>query len=206
MHVTNGERTVYVFSTDIGIEFGIKKSGIPTMKRGKIVKGEGIKLPDGEVMKQVGHKGYTYLGIIELDKIKETEMKEKITKEYKRRQKLILKSKLNRRNKVTAINTWAVAIFKYGAGIIQWNASELKDLDRKSRKTLTMYGGLQPKSDVDRLYVKREEVGRDLISVQRYIIEEENSLGFYVSNLEENLIRGVLTAEAINTRETITTP
>ena len=99
-------------------------------------------------MKQARQEGYTYLGITELDKIKETEMKEKITKEYKRRQRLILKSKLNGRNKVTVINTWAVAIFRYGAGIIQWKASELKDLDRKSRKTMTMYGELHPKSDV----------------------------------------------------------
>ena len=150
-------RTVYVFSTDIGMEFGIKKCGILTMKRGKIIKSEGIKLPDNEVMKQAVQEGYTYLGIIELDKIKETEMKEKITKEYKRSQRLILKSKLNERNKVTAINTWAIAIFTYGAGIIKWKASELKDLDRKSRKTVTMYGGLHPKSDVDRLYVKRKE-------------------------------------------------
>ena len=105
-------RTVHVFSTDIGMEFGIKKCGILTMKRGKIVKREGIKLPDGEVMKQVGQEGYTYLGIIELDKIKEAEMKEKITKEYKRRQRLILKSKLNGRNKVTEINIWEVAIFR----------------------------------------------------------------------------------------------
>ena len=196
-------RTVYVFSTDIGMEFGIKKCGILTMKRGKIVKSEGIKLPDGEVMKQVGQEGRTYLGIIELDKIKETEMKEKITKEYKRKQRLILKSKLNGRNKVAAINTWAVAIFRYGAGIIQWKASELKDLDRKSRKKMTMYGGLHPTSDVDRLYVKRKEGGRGLISVER-CIREENSLGFYVANSEENLIRGVLAAETINTRETIT--
>ena len=65
-------RTVYVYSTDIGMEFGIKKSGILTLKRGKIVKSEGIKLLDGEVMKQVGQEGYTYLGMIELDKIKET--------------------------------------------------------------------------------------------------------------------------------------
>ena len=68
-------RTVYVFSTDISMEFGTMKCGILTMKRRKIVKSEGIKLPDGEVMKQVGQEGYTYLGIIELDKIKETEMK-----------------------------------------------------------------------------------------------------------------------------------
>ena len=63
-------RTVYVFSTDIGMEFGIKKCCILAMKRGKIVKREGIKLPDGEVMKQVGQEGYTYLSVIELDKIK----------------------------------------------------------------------------------------------------------------------------------------
>ena len=197
-------RTVYVFSNDIGMEFGMKKCGILTMKRDKIVKSEGIKLPDGEVMKQVGQKGYTYLGIIELDKIKETEMKEKITKECKRKQRLILKSKLKGRKKVTAINTWAVAIFRYGAGIIQWKASELKDLDRKSRKTMTMYGGLHPKSDVDRLYVERKEGGRGLISVERCIREEENSLGFYGANSEENLIRGVSTAETINMTETIT--
>ena len=96
-------RTVYAFSTDNGMEFGIKKYGILTMKRGKIVKSEGIKPSDGEVMKQVGQKVYKYLSIIELDKIKETEMKEKITKEYKLRQRLILKSKLNGRNRVAAI-------------------------------------------------------------------------------------------------------
>ena len=117
---------------------------------------------------------------------------------------MILKSKLNGRNKVTAINTWAVAIFRYGAGIIQWKASELKDLDRKSRKAMNMYGGLHMKSDLDRFYVKRKEVGRSLISVERCIREEENSSGFYVANSKENLIRGVLAAETINTRETIT--
>ena len=99
-------------------------------------------------------------------------MKEKMTKEYKRMQRLILKSKLNGKNKVTAINTWAVAIFRYGAEIIQWKASELKELDRKSRKTKTMYGRLYPKSDVGRLYVKRKKGGRGLISVERCIREE----------------------------------
>ena len=72
-----------MFSTNIGMEFGIKKCGILTMKRGKIEKSEEIKLPDGQVMKQVGQEGYTYLGIIELDRTKETEMKEKIEKKAK---------------------------------------------------------------------------------------------------------------------------
>ena len=63
-------RTVYVFSTDISMEFGIKKCGILTMKEGKIVKSERLKPPDGEGMKQVGQERYIYLGVIELDKIR----------------------------------------------------------------------------------------------------------------------------------------
>ena len=39
--------------------------------------------------------------MVELDKIKENKMKEK-TKEYKRRLRLVLKSKLNEKNKITA--------------------------------------------------------------------------------------------------------
>ena len=126
------------------------------MKRGKVVRCEGIKLPNCEVMKEVEKKGKTYLGIVELDKIKENEMKEKTMKEYKRRFRLVLKSKLNEKTKITAINAWAVAVFRYGAGILQWKESELKDVDRKSRKIMTIYGALHPKSDVDRLYIKRK--------------------------------------------------
>ena len=43
-----------------------------------------------------------------------------------------------------------------------------------------------------------------MICVEQCIREEENSLGFYVANLEEDLIRGVSAADTINTRETIT--
>ena len=45
-------------------------------------------------MKEVEKEGYTYLGIVELNKIKENEMKDK-TKEYMRRLRLVIKSKLN---------------------------------------------------------------------------------------------------------------
>ena len=44
-----------------------------------------------------------------------------------------------------------------------------------------------------------------MISVEHCIREEENSLGFYVANLEENLIRGVLASETSNTRKTLST-
>ena len=44
-------RTVHVFSADIVMEFGIKKPGILTVKRGKVVRPEEIKLRYSEVMK-----------------------------------------------------------------------------------------------------------------------------------------------------------
>ena len=49
-------RTAHVFSTDIEIEFGMKKCGIFTMKRKKLVKYEGRKLLSCKVMKEVEKK------------------------------------------------------------------------------------------------------------------------------------------------------
>ena len=46
-------QTAHTFSTDIGMEFGIKKCGMLVRKRGKIAKMEGIALPDGQVMKEI---------------------------------------------------------------------------------------------------------------------------------------------------------
>ena len=89
-----------------------------------------------------------------MDEIKEHDMKIKVTAEYKRRLGLTLKSKLNYKNKIQAINAWVVALLRKGAGIINWKVDELKKIDRATRKTLTMYVMLHPKSDIDRLYLK----------------------------------------------------
>ncbi|XP_065069753.1 uncharacterized protein LOC135694801 [Rhopilema esculentum] len=196
-------RTVHIFSTDIGMEFGIKKCGVLILKRGKIIRSKGTELPNGDKLKEVREEGYIYLGIVELDKIKEEEMKGKIIKEYKRKLSLILKSKLNGKNKVIAINTWEVAIFKYSAGILEWKSSELKKIDRKSRKTMTIYGAFHPKSDVDRLNMKRKEGGRGLSNMELVVKREEKNLGQYVLNSREQLLRGVCFEGTIRTDSTM---
>ena len=138
---------LFTFSEDIGMEFGLKKCGVVILKKGKLVKFDGIHLPNQEIMKEVDENGYTYLGILELDEIKEDKMKIKVTAEYKWRLRLILKSKLNGNNKIQAINTCVVALLRYGAGIINWKVDELKKMDTTTRKTLMVYGDLHPKSD-----------------------------------------------------------
>ena len=45
-----------------------------------------------------------------------------------------------------------------------------------TRKVLTMNGALHSKSDVDRLYVSREDEGRGLIRCEGCVRGEENSL------------------------------
>lgn len=101
-------RTVHIFSTDIGMEFGIKKFAMLMFKRGEIFECDGIILPDGQVMKQLDEDGYKYLGILECNQVMEKEMKTIFTKEYIRKLKLVLRSKLNGRNKILANKMWAV--------------------------------------------------------------------------------------------------
>jgi hypothetical protein len=45
---------------------------------------------------------------------------------------------------------------------MNWRLEEIKKIDRKTGKILTMYKMHHPEADVDRLYVKRKEVGRGL--------------------------------------------
>ena len=118
-------------------------------------------------------------------------MKEKIRSEYVRRVKKILKSHLNSRNVVTAINSRAVSIIRYSAGIIGWTEKELKDLDRKTRKLMTLHCMFHKKGDVDRLYLKRAEGGRVLISVEDCVLIEKNCLYNYVSESKEKMLKVV---------------
>ena len=142
-------------------------------------------------MKEVDKNRYTYLDILELNKIKKHKMKIKVTAENKKRLRLILKSKLNGKNKIQTINTWVVALLRYGAGIINWKIGELKKMDRTTRKTLTMYGVLHPKSDIDQLYLKQKLGGRGLIRIEMCIRLEENNLGLYVRGSNEMLVKGI---------------
>ena len=62
-------QTVFIFSEDIGMEFGLTKCGVVILKKGKLVKFDGIHLPNQEIMKEVDENGFTYLDILELDEI-----------------------------------------------------------------------------------------------------------------------------------------
>ena len=78
-----------------------------------------------------------------------------------------------------AINARAVSIVRYGASIINWTKTELRSMDRKTRKLLTIYGVLHPRANTDRLYIKRDG-GRGLISVEDCVPIESYRLNEYL--------------------------
>lgn len=178
--------TVRIYTEDIRMRFGISKCATIVMKRGKKVEDQGIEMPGGTVIEDLGEGAYKYLGVLEADKIKMDEMKQKVRTDYCRRVRKILESSLNGGNSVKALNTWAVAAVRYTAGILDWTVDELKEMDRKTRKLMTMNGALHPRADVDRLYVSREDGGRGMMSVEEVVRLEECSLSDYLKHAEVN--------------------
>ena len=185
--------TVYTFSKDIGMKFGIKKSGVFVFKRGKVdqINSSGLNLSHGKLMKTINDEGYKYLGILEYDKVKEKETKMEFFREFERRLRWTVRFKLNGNNKKKVINNWAVAIMRYGVGVLEWRFDKPKELDRKTWKLLTLHKGLHSKSDVGKLYVSRKEGGRGLVFCENTIRSEENNIGWYLKNLNESLLKGV---------------
>ena len=183
-------QTVCVFSEDIGMEFGIKRCAMLVMEKGKFVKSVGIELPDGKVIKSLQEgESYKHLGILEADKFLEEKMKLNVSKEYIKKLRKVLKSKLNDENLVRGVNVWAVSLLRYSAAFVSWRKSELEAIDRKTRKLFTIYGTLHPKSDVDRLYIPRKEGGRGLISIKDCVELAKRGLEVYVHGCEERLIQ-----------------
>ena len=152
------------------------------------MKSVGIKLPDGTVIKSLQEgESYKYLGILEADKFLEEKMKLNVWKKYFRRLRKVLKSKLNGGDLVHGVDTWAVSLLRYSAAFLSWRKSELQAIDRKTRKLFTIYGALDPKSDVDRLYIPRKEGGRGLISIEDCVELAIRGLEVYVHGSEERL-------------------
>ena len=91
---------------------------------------------------------YKYIGVIQADETKHHEMKEKVKTEYYRRVRKILETRLNGGNPITGINKWAISLLRDSAAFLDWTGAELEQMDRRTRKLMTMHQALNPKSDV----------------------------------------------------------
>ena len=85
-------------------------------------------------------------------------------KNYKRETRKLITTKLYSRNLIKMINTWAVLLIRYLGPFLKCTREELKQMDQRTRKLMTMYKDLHLRDDVDRLYVSRKERRRRIAS------------------------------------------
>ena len=119
-------------------------------------------------------------------------------KEYFRRTRKLLEIKLYNRNLVKGINIWAVSLVRYSGPFLKWTKKELKQIDQRTRKLMTMYKALHYRDDVDSV---KERGGRGLVRI-------ENSVDASIQRLEDNIEkrgRRLITATENNTDDTTIT-
>ena len=196
--------TVRIFSDDIAMEFGLDKCATLAITKGKVTQTEGLNLPNNNIKGLNLDETYKYLGILQADDIKHKQVKKKTSTEYNKRVRKILKSKLNGGNTIKAINSWAVPVVRYTAGIIDWTQAELEDMDRKTRKLMSAHHALHPQSDVDRLYLPRKAGGRGLLQIKQTVEEEKRALNDYINNSTEYALKSVSNEELIKVNESKT--
>ena len=105
-------QTVRIFSEDINMTFGLGKCAKTVLKRGKLsTPTEEIIVPEGTIKNLEIGDAYKYLGIEE-NAVHHSRMKEKIKKEYLKRVRKLLSTKLYSGSKIRAINTYAVPVIR----------------------------------------------------------------------------------------------
>ena len=180
---------VRIYNQDIRMEFGIEKCAMLVMKSGKRHITEGMELPNHDKIRTLEeNETYKYLGILEADTIKQVQMKDTTQKEYLRRTRKLLETKLSSRNLIKGINTWAVPLVRYSGPFLKWTREELKQMDQRTRKLMTMHKALHPRDDVDRLYISRKEGGRGLASIEDIIDASIQRLEDFIEKHEGGLI------------------
>ena len=101
--------------------------------------------------------------------IQHSMMRERLRRKYFRRVKVVLRTELYGRNKILAIIGFALPVLTYGFGVIHWGCTDLQQLDRRTRKLLSMHGVHHPAADVDRLYAPCSDGGRGYNRLSRHI-------------------------------------
>ena len=198
---------VRIYSQDIGMEFGIEKCAMLVIKNGKRHMTDGMELPNHDRIRTLEeNETYKYLGILEADTIKQVQIKDMIRKEYLRRTRKLLETKLSSRNLIKGINTWAVPLVRYSGPFLKWTREELKQMDQRTRKLMIMHKALHPRDDVDRLYVSRKQGGRGLASIEDTVDASIQRLEDYIEKHERGLITTIRVDKdnTINKRMTTT--
>ena len=135
------------------MKFGQDKCAYIKIEKGKNTTTTPIEI-NGLTIKPIQEgESCWYLGQDENIAYKGTINKERVSKEYISWVKKIWSSELSAFNKTIAHNAFATPVITPTIGILDWTIQEIKDIDIRTRKILSVTGNFHPNSDVGRLYI-----------------------------------------------------
>ena len=150
---------------------------------------ENIQLDNGEELKSLElNQQYKYLGFGENLTIDKT-TKSALKNEYFKRLKMIPKSELSSKHTFEAINLYAIPALLYGFPVLDWTITELKIIDRETRKMLLQYHAMHNQSDVTQLYLPRKNDDTGLINMNNHYNNAIINFSSCLLNSEEQFLK-----------------
>lgn len=182
-------RITEYFSKDIHMEFGIEKCKIQTVERGKWSQSDPFTTVDQQVISGMSsEETYKYLGYQQHTQLNTNQIKTILEKSFHQRLKLILRSQLNSKNMVKAINTYAIPILIYSFGVIRWNNTELEKLNRIIRVSLTHHRSHHPHACKERINIPRKLGGRGFIDLYDLYYRQVRIMREYFYSKRESVL------------------
>ena len=103
----------------------------------------------------------------------------------------IWRSQLCGKTKVNLTNIWAVSLYRYYFGCLNWSRKEVHNLDLKSRKVLRQCKSHHYNASLERIYLPRKRGGRGLMSLENVWERTVASTVAYVANARDIHCRAI---------------
>ena len=143
------------------MRIGASKCVTASIRRGKVTPASDHSFGNDVIKALSEGKSYKYLGITQVFRAEELEVRESLRKAYFDRLNRIWKAPLSARNKIHASNVWAISLFRhFFSSPMKWTKIYLKHLDTTTRRKLRKHKGHYWGASVERLYLKGEMGGR----------------------------------------------
>jgi hypothetical protein len=152
----------HTFSRDIGMTFGIEKCKTLSIVKRKLVLGNFTTEEEDTVIAMKEEDIYKYLGHMQTEQIRHSQMEQELGDEYLQRTKDILKTKLNGKNTFKAINTYAIPVLTFSFGIVKRTPTDLENIQIRTRALLTRRRIRRPRAAKQRLTLPRRIGGRGM--------------------------------------------
>ncbi|CAG0890005.1 unnamed protein product [Darwinula stevensoni] len=196
--IGQAHRRLYLFlGQDTCMKFGLDKCTKLSVHHGVLTPmGDITYINDEQLRELTAPDTYKYLSVEDQSSMAAKRTKQRLTTEYKHRVRLVLKTELSGKNKISALNRLAtrpqLQLWSYRLAINQG-----------TRKLLTMHHTHNQKAAVIRLYLPRCKGGRGLIELKSLYKQTTCEVTRYIERKQGRLISILREQDAIKKSHSI---